>query len=88
MFIFALHIQNRSPSTTTSQGSDMHCASTKSLPSKLGILFDFSKIKKSEVRILWATWSAWQALRVPGTRQWAPGRPPWTWHSSEGPGGE
>nr|KAF6447674.1 hypothetical protein HJG63_012058 [Rousettus aegyptiacus] len=49
--IYAVANQNRSPSTTTSQGSDMHCASTKSLPSKLGILFDFSKIKKSEAKV-------------------------------------
>ncbi|XP_015440645.1 radial spoke head 10 homolog B isoform X1 [Pteropus alecto] len=43
--------QNRSPSTATSQGSDVHCDSTKSLPSKLGLLFDFNKIKKSEAQV-------------------------------------
>lgn len=43
--------QHRSPSTATSQGSDVRNGSAKSPASKLAFLFDFSKIRKPEVCI-------------------------------------
>ncbi|KAM5213697.1 radial spoke head 10 homolog B isoform 4-T7 [Hipposideros larvatus] len=43
--------QHRSPSTVTSQGSDRHNGSAKSSSSKLALLFDFSKIRKSEPKM-------------------------------------
>ncbi|KAM5213695.1 radial spoke head 10 homolog B isoform 2-T5 [Hipposideros larvatus] len=42
---------HRSPSTVTSQGSDRHNGSAKSSSSKLALLFDFSKIRKSEPKM-------------------------------------
>lgn len=41
--------QNRSPSAIASQESDIQFSSTKSSSSKLGVLLDISKIRKSEV---------------------------------------
>ncbi|XP_032951991.1 radial spoke head 10 homolog B isoform X4 [Rhinolophus ferrumequinum] len=43
--------QHRSPSTATSQGSDVHNGSAKSPSSKLALLFDFSKVRKSEPKM-------------------------------------
>ncbi|OWK11449.1 RSPH10B [Cervus elaphus hippelaphus] len=47
----AQNTQNRSPSALTSQESDIQFSSTKSSSSKLGVLLDMSKIRKSEVCI-------------------------------------
>uniref|UniRef100_A0A8D0X7H4 Radial spoke head 10 homolog B n=1 Tax=Sus scrofa TaxID=9823 RepID=A0A8D0X7H4_PIG len=43
--------QNRSPSAVTSRDSDVQFSSTKSSSSKLGPLFDISKIRQSEPKI-------------------------------------
>ncbi|XP_074170034.1 radial spoke head 10 homolog B isoform X6 [Rhinolophus sinicus] len=43
--------QHRSPSTATSQGSDVRNGSAKSPASKLAFLFDFSKIRKPEPKM-------------------------------------
>ncbi|XP_049758788.1 radial spoke head 10 homolog B isoform X1 [Elephas maximus indicus] len=44
--------QNRSPSAVTSHESDIiHFASAKSSSSKLGLLFDISRVRKSEAKI-------------------------------------
>ncbi|XP_042096645.1 radial spoke head 10 homolog B isoform X5 [Ovis aries] len=47
--VTAQDTQNRSPSAIASQESDIQFSSTKSSSSKLGVLLDISKIRKSEV---------------------------------------
>lgn len=47
--VIGQNTQNRSPSALTSQESDIQFSSTKSSSSKLGVLLDMSKIRKSEV---------------------------------------
>ncbi|XP_076996689.1 radial spoke head 10 homolog B isoform X2 [Tamandua tetradactyla] len=42
--------QNRSPSAVTSHDSDIHVTSPKSSSSKLGLLFDINRVKKSETK--------------------------------------
>ncbi|XP_065779865.1 radial spoke head 10 homolog B isoform X4 [Muntiacus reevesi] len=49
--VTAQNTQNRSPSALTSQESDIQFSSTKSSSSKLGVLLDMSKIRKSEPQI-------------------------------------
>ncbi|XP_070316518.1 radial spoke head 10 homolog B isoform X1 [Odocoileus virginianus] len=49
--VTAQNTQNRSPSALTSQESDIQFSSTKSSSSKLGVLLDMSKIRKSEPKI-------------------------------------
>ena len=49
--VIGQNTQNRSPSAVASQESDIQFSSTKSSSSKLGVLVDISKIRKSEVCI-------------------------------------
>lgn len=49
MSVIGQDTQNRSPSAVASQESDIQFSSTKSSSSKLGVLLDISKIRKSEV---------------------------------------
>uniref|UniRef100_A0A8C6DSV4 Radial spoke head 10 homolog B2 n=1 Tax=Moschus moschiferus TaxID=68415 RepID=A0A8C6DSV4_MOSMO len=49
--VTAQNTQNRSPSAVTSQESDVQFSSTKSSLTKLGVLLDISKIRKSEPQI-------------------------------------
>ncbi|KAL1286788.1 RSPH10B [Ovibos moschatus] len=49
--VTAQDTQNRSPSAIASQESDIQFSSTKSSSSKLGVLLDISKIRKSEPKI-------------------------------------
>uniref|UniRef100_A0AC11ERR4 Uncharacterized protein n=1 Tax=Ovis aries TaxID=9940 RepID=A0AC11ERR4_SHEEP len=49
--VTAQDTQNRSPSAIASQESDIQFSSTKSSSSKLGVLLDISKIRKSEPQI-------------------------------------
>ena len=51
VFVVDQNTQNRSPSALRSQESEVQYGSTKSSSSKLGVLLDMSKIRKSEVCI-------------------------------------